>query len=699
MAENSVLDTSQQIVLSVRVKGDAGPQTGDVVLGGMSIGDFNSTMGYDKNEVVIKDKTIYRALKQIDANVEWNPEYWEALTDVQIYLKDFEPNHFYAKDQIVLYNESLYRALSSFTSASEFDVRDWEGIDTVDVDVQDFKTNNPYDKYETIVHNGLLYRAKEAFTSIGVFVESDWELISDLKVQDFEINKDYKRNNLVAVAGVLYRALDDFTSSTSFDPDDWERLNVTGVNEFLPDEYYVKGSMITRNGNLYLAKQDFTSGNAFDINDWERQDDVQVGGFQTYEYYPQNHIIFYRGKLWRARTDFTSTGSWNESDWEYIDPAIIDNFASNTYYLAGQPVIYQGNLYTAKVNFTSSTNFDPTNWNEMAVHTLQVIYENSSNSFTDPTEVYPSSTFDERIYAPGGGGYILNQTDNSGGTETVKTQVNASAGGYSTIKSSQTSMTVGSEVFEAKMQNSVLTVGVKRAGGFPYAFISMKDNNDEEFTMDVNDVNSAVSFTANIQKAFTDALCVASKTQLGVVKVDGQTVRIDSNGVISSYSIFPNFQSNTEYHAGEVVLHNSKVWASKSDFTSGTNFNVANWNAVRPVVETYTSGATYAVGDLIRIDDQLYYCNTAISNAPATRNAAHWTVVKVGGDNVVLDISGNLVATSSNLNTSIKRLDSKAYYAVQPQDGITQYLLTTQTAGSAAPAAVAGKTIICIWTE
>lgn len=694
-----VLDTTQQIVLSVRVKGDKGPQTGDVVLGGMSIGDFNSTMGYDKNEVVIKDKAIYRALKQIDANVPWNDDYWEALTNVQIYLKDFEPNHFYEKNQIILYNESLYRALNSFTSATDFDVKDWEGIDTVDVDVQDFKINNPYDKYETIVHNGLLYRAKEAFTSIGVFVESDWELISDLKVQDFEINKDYKRNNLVAVAGVLYRALNDFTSSTSFDPDDWERLNVTGVNEFLPDEYYVKGSMITRDGKLYLAKQDFTSGNAFDINDWERQDDVQVGGFQTYEYYPKDHIIFYRGKLWRARADFTSTGSWDATKWEYIDPAIIDTFTSNTSYLAGQPTIYQGNLYIAKTNFTSGTNFDPTNWNEMAVHTLQVIYENSSNTFTDPTEVYPTSTFDERIYAPGGGGYILNQTDNSGGTETVKTQVNAAAGGYSTIKSSQTSMTVGSEVYEAKMQNSILTVGVKRAGGFPYSFISMKDNDSEQFTMDVNDVNSSVTFTANIQKAFTDALCVASKTQLGVVKVDGQTVRIDSNGVITAYSIFPNFQSNTEYHTGEVVLHNSKVWASKNDFTSGTSFDVSNWNAVRPVVETYTSGATYAVGDLIRVNNQLYYCNTAISNAPGTRNNAHWTAIQVDGSNVVIDISGNLVATSTNLNTSIKRLDSKAYYAVQPQDGMTQYLLMTQTAGSAAPAAVAGKTIICIWTE
>ena len=38
------IQTTQQIVLSVRMKGDAGPQTGDVVLGGASYQDFSPTM-------------------------------------------------------------------------------------------------------------------------------------------------------------------------------------------------------------------------------------------------------------------------------------------------------------------------------------------------------------------------------------------------------------------------------------------------------------------------------------------------------------------------------------------------------------------------------------------------------------------------------------------------------------------------------
>ena len=694
------VETTQQVVLSVRVKGDAGPQTGDVVLGGMSIGDWTSTMNYDENEVVVKDGTIYRSLKKQDANVGWIKDNWEALTDVTVYLKDFEPSHFYKKDQIVLYNESLYRAKADFTTAATFDPKDWEGLDTVDVDVQDFQQANPYDKYEVIVHNGLLYRAKDAFVSTATFNPDNWELISDLKVGDFTPYYDYKQNNLIAAGGVLYRALADFTSGNTFNPDDWERLNVSGVNEFIQNEFYTKGAMITHNGKLYLAKHDFTSGMNFDIDDWAIQNDVQAGGFQTYEYYPKDHVIFYRGKMWRAKADFTSTGAWDEDNWEHIDPSLMEEFKSDTFYYKNQPVIYQGNMYVAKADFTSSTNFDPTDWSEMAVHTLQIIYENSSNTFTDPTEVLPNigTTFDERIYAPGGGGYVQTFT-NKDSVETTQVKASAVSGGYTTLKSTHTSNTVGTEIFEAKMQNSTLQVGVKRAGGFPYAFISMQDNNSESFEMDVNDVNSRVQFTANIQKAFTDALCVASKTQLGVVKVDGQTVRIDDNGVISAYSIFPNFASNTEYHSGEVVLHGNKVWAAKSDFTSGANFNVTNWNAVRPVVETYSPGDTYAIGDLIQEDNYLYYCINPISNAPSTRTAADWQVVKIAASNVVLNISGNLVATSTNLDTSIKYLDSKAYYAVQPYDDMTRYLITTATAGSAAPAAVAGKTVICLWTE
>lgn len=697
------IQTTQQIVLSVRMKGDAGPQTGDVVLGGASFSNFEATVGYDKNEVIVYEGALYRAKETMDPQI-WDPNNWEALTDITIRLKDFTVFTAYKEHEIVKYNESLYRARYDFTSDDSFDIRDWEGIDTVDVDIQNFQPRNIYDKNETIVYDGKLWRAKEAFTSIAQFNPNDWELLTDLKVMDFQPNTDYRQNNLVAVGGVLYRALADFTSSSQFNPDNWERLNVTGVNDFLPNTYYIKGSMISHDGKLYLAKQAFTSGNSFNINDWEIQSDIQVGDFLTNEYYPKNHLVRYDGRLWRSREAFTSGGSWNLDDWELVNPSRIMPYEAGHHYYTDEPIFHEGQLYIANSEFVAPLNFDSTMWTELAVHTLQMVYENSSNKFATLTEVRPNNgtVFEEKIYTPDTDSHIYTFTDSSAG-DTVRVQATNADGGYSKIESKKLDSVNEDEVYEAKIQNSVLKVGVRRLGGYPYSFLSMTDNDKEAFLMEVNDVNSTVTFTKNIQKAFTDALCRAKKNQLGVVRTDGISTRTDEDaddGILHAYPVINPFASNTKYYADEAVVYRNKVYIARGDFTSGDDFNIADWMPIKPIFETYASGQAYSVGDVIKDNNNyLYYCNTAISSAPGTREDAKWTPIKIKAENVVLDTSGMLVARNTNLQTSIGLLDVKAYYAVQPYDNTTQYLLTTATAGSAAPAAVAGKTTICIFTE
>ena len=49
------------------------------------------------------------------------------------------------------------------------------------------------------------------------------------------------------------------------------------------------------------------------------------------------------------------------------------------------------------------------------------------------------------------------------------------------------------------------------------------------------------------------------------------------------------------------------------------------------IADTYSASSTYAVGDMVLKDGQLYKCNTAISTAEAW-TAAHWTAVTVGGE-------------------------------------------------------------------
>lgn len=696
-----VLETTQQVVLSVRIKGDAGPQTGDVILGGASFDDFVDTMGYDRNEVVVKDGNLYRAKETMDPG-PWNPNDWEALTDITIRLRDFEPNTEYKEKELVKYNESLYRARYDFTSSTDFDLNDWEGIDTVDVDIQNFQARNPYDKYETIVHDGKLWRAKEAFFSTATFNPNNWELLTDLKVLEFEPNTDYHKNNIVTVAGVLYRALNDFTSSTTFNPADWERLNVTGVNDFLPNNYYIKGSIISHNNKLYLAKSDFTSGAFFDISNWDVQNDVQVGDFLFNEYYPENHIVFYDGQLWRSRTDFTSGGAWNQDDWELLDPTKIANFEPNKSYYKGEVVSYNDNLYIAKADFVAGSVFNPNNWNEIAVHTLQMVYENSSNNFADVTEVRPRSgtVFEERIFTPNTDSHVYTFTDDSAG-ELVKVQATNADGGYAKVESYKESSVKEDEVFEAKIQDSVLKVGVRRNGGYPYSFLSMNDNDQEAFLMEVNDVNSTVTFTPNIQKAFTDALCVASTTQRGTIKVDGETARMD-NDVLSVYSSIRMYEEGHNYVQYELVNYQDRLYFARGSFTAGA-WNISQWHPAQKTVSAYTTGATYCTGDLVYViynaHRDLYLCTSDVNSAPATMNMANWYKLEINGSNVYLDTTGFTTLGSLNAQDAYQEIDMQLFTNVRPLDDTTRYRITVQRAGTTPPAAISGRKIICFYTE
>lgn len=66
------------------------------------------------------------------------------------------------------------------------------------------------------------------------------------------------------------------------------------------------------------------------------------------------------------------------------------------------------------------------------------------------------------------------------------------------------------------------------------------------------------------------------------------------------------------------------------------------------VANEYSSSSTYAVGDMVLKEGQLYKCNTAISTAEAW-TAAHWTAVTVGGE--LSTVKDGLSSVENNILT------------------------------------------------
>lgn len=658
-----ILDTTQQVVLSVRIKGDAGPQTGDVVLGSASFPDFSTTDTYDKNEVIVYKGSLYRAKEQMNAG-GFDPTKWEPLTDIIARLPDFEPLHTYNKDEIVLYGENLYRAKTDFTAGTKFEPTDWFGVDTVDVCIRDFAPSATYDKDEMIIRDGKLYRAVQNFISTNTWQAKDWELISDLTISDFTPNFDYKRNNIAIVAGNIYRAKNDFTSGTTFDPNDWEKIGNVSIGNFTASTYYSEGSLITHQNKLYKAKADFTSGAMFQATDWDVLSDVIAEEFKPNEHYIEDHLVVYNGGLYRAKTDFTSATNFDAADWDLLCPMRVGNFSANTSYYKEQLIVEDGSLYRAKSAFTSGSTFDPFDWEKLGSNTLQVTYANSSNNFTTPAEVRPAEvTFEEYLRAYNSDSAVKSFTDNQAGRETLITGVDLDQTSTAVLWAQRT----GANTEEADLRitniDALAKVGLVQAGSDPYAIFELVDNKNEHFKIQVKQGDCKVEMSTEVQNALTASLGKMSDTTRGLAKTDGRTTRIDtSTDSINAYPIPTTFNAGTQYFENEVVAYNKELFLCKTDFVSGTNFDMNDWLPMKVTIAPYKPGRNYYAGDLI-VDAgfgvvDFYYANKDIPNAPTVRNNADWTKQVFQAGTIEFVPSSAAIITSTNVQMALVELDN-----------------------------------------
>lgn len=655
-----VLDTTQQIVLSVRIKGDAGPQTGDVVLGAASYGDYDPTQTYEKNEVIVYKGSIYRAKETMNPG-EFDPTKWEALTDIIAKLPDFETHKKYAKNEIVLYGENLYRAINDFTSGGKFDPKDWFGIDTVDVCIRDFTPSGTYDKDEAIVRNGKLYRAVNNFIATNTWQPNDWELISDLVIEDFQPNFDYKRNNMVIVAGNIYRAKSDFTAALTFDPNDWEKIGNVSIGDFTASTYYSEGSLITHHNKLYKAKADFTSGAMFQSNDWEIISDVVVEEFKPNEYYMEDHLVSYNGGLYKAKTAFTSSTNFDEADWDLLCPMRVGNFTANTGYYKNQLIVEDGSLYRAKSAFTSNTTFDPFDWEKLGSNTLQVTYANSSNNFTTPAEVRPSNvTFEEYLRAYNSDSAVKSFTDNQGGRETLITGVDLDQTSTAVLWAQRT----GDNREEADLRitniDALAKVGLIQAGGDPYAIFELIDNQGEFFKIQVRQDDCKVEMSDQVQEALTASLGKMSDTTRGLAKTDGRTTRIDTtDDSINAYPIPTGFISGADYFTNEIVEYKGELYISKGNFTAGATFDQNDWNPIKKTMKEYATGEIYYKGDLIVYANEIYYALLDVPSATGSPSSPEWTKLAPTANNVLFDTLNTTIITANYVQGALEELDAK----------------------------------------
>lgn len=698
-----VLETTQQVVLSVRIKGDStGPQTGDVVLSGGILADFDPNATYLQNEFIVYNGAIYRAEETIDPG-PFNPDQWEGLTDVTIYLRNFQEDHEYSAGEMVYYNNHMFRAKFDFTSTNTFDLNDWEPIDSVNTIIENFAENSDYSKNEMVMWDGKIYRAKEAFVSGNIFKLPDWELLSDTIILDFQPHTDYTKGNIIVVAGTIYRAKEDFTSGANFSTDDWETLASSGISGFEANKFYAQGSVITANNELYLAKEDFTSTTNFDPNDWQKVAATTIKSFQTNTKYDKGEVVYYNGQIYAANKDLLSGDHIDLDDWDLLTATTVPQFKENTTYLEGSLTYYDGYLWYAKTDFTSTGTFNPGDWSQLGINNLQTVYDYSSNGFTNPTIISPTQDFEERIQAPETESSINTMTQHtaSGDILTQEQEVGELKATLQTLENRGAGLLNSKLSLDYKGAQTALELS--EVDSETDASLTLLGEDGEEFSLHAKGNNSSALITEHLKKAITDQLCVTSETQKGVSKVDGETIRADGD-IISSYPIIRSFEENKDYKEGELIRYKNQTYRATSAFTSGTVFNLSNWKPIKDTTRIYKANEAYSVGDLVYVQerDGLYYLRVAladISSAPSTLSETDWGRVGTDAADVSFTLSNNEVIQNNTVDGALRDLDYTLGLSVQPMDEMTHYVVTSQPAGSTPPPAISGKKIICFYTE
>ena len=148
---------------------------------------------------------------------------------------------------------------------------------------------------------------------------------------------------------------------------------------------------------------------------------------------------------------------------------------------------------------------------------------------------------------------------------------------------------------------------VKNASGFielsGYHTHSNQENILDKFTVDEN---GALYFNGEVISSYT--LPIASKDNLGGIKVDGTTITIDENGTIHGANTYI-LPTASDTILGGVKVDNDTIKVNEGVISADV---IGNWSA----------GTSYPVGYFVVYDNKLYECTSA--NSDASWNEEHW---------------------------------------------------------------------------
>lgn len=146
----------------------------------------------------------------------------------------------------------------------------------------------------------------------------------------------------------------------------------------------------------------------------------------------------------------------------------------------------------------------------------------------------------------------------------------------------------------------------------------------------VDGTTITIDENGTIHGANTYILPTASDTVLGGVKVDNDTIKVNE-GVISA-DVIGNWSAGTSYPVGYFVVYDNKLYQC-INANSDTEWTESNWTPIGSTdgigINNWSANTLYKVGNLVINETTLYQCNTEHTSGETfdETESANWTAL------------------------------------------------------------------------
>ncbi|QAX96166.1 hypothetical protein [Vibrio phage vB_VmeM-Yong XC32] len=592
--------------------------------GNPSAPDWASSTAYVQHNLVIHGGVLYRCKTDHTSGSSFLASQWETLkAEAATLASTYQNGQEYVLDQLIEYNGILYRCIEAMLSSPvTFEPDKWQGVSVSYIRISAHSASAVYREGELIWHVNRLYRAKAGINPGRAFSLNDWAISEDTNyVSEYAENEDYRLGQLIRSGVDLYIANEAITGAPAvLDETKWNRVGYRPTVQGAHDDTlaYKQGDIVLKEGTWYEANADIAANVALSEGTtgatWKRvTDSMTIKAHAADAIFFPGQLCLHEERVYTAKEFLTvdSSNTFQSIKWEKLGSfvTLAEDYQDNIEYKKDQIIFHLSVLYRRIATGTDTT-WTAANWQALSL-TAAILndFDNTKNYAANEVITRGGATY--RVKTPGiKASFVESDWDRIDERPTFRgewAQANAYKAADFVVRDSI--LYTANDDVPATTAFSVGTTGATWKRQSPENIAVEHVGAEITVTEGQPVLHRRVLYFATQTVTIPDAFDETGLKKIGRFGMTEQT-----------------FEADTWFPAGWLMRQDDKVYKAKTDFTTATAFDVADWDLVShdyAFIVEFSTADTYYKDQIVINSKLLYRANTDVTVAGAW-DSAQW---------------------------------------------------------------------------